>query len=41
MNFINITSKYLRGDESLLLVPGRRGNDVDQHHFGQIRQTNA
>ena len=38
---VGVCSKYLRDDASLLLVPGRSGSDVVEHHFGHIRQTNA
>ena len=31
----------MRDDESLLLVPGRSGSDIFEHHVGHIRQTNA
>ena len=38
---VRVCSKYLRDDASLLLVPGRSGSDVVEHHFGHTRQTNT
>ena len=38
---VGVCLKYLRDDESLLLVSGRSGSDVVEHNFRHIRHTNA